>query len=280
MKISTKILKLKKSNKQIKQLTFTTPKKSTVSKHSNLTTCLKKINGLNNVKGKVLIKVNLNSDDKYPGTSNPKTLSELIKLLQKKTKKIFVGDRSSIFWEGTRENAEKVGITQATEKAGAEMVYFENHPWIKTRDFWITEKILDYDHVINLAVLKTHRIAGITLSLKNMMGITHPRTRLFMHAHNLNKKIARINTLINPTINIIDGTKCFIDGGPDTGVLKQGKIILASKDRIALDVISFKELQQLGSKSLARKNPWKHPQIKEAVKLKLGVNSDKKIIIK
>jgi uncharacterized protein (DUF362 family) len=280
MKISPSQLLVKKSNKKLRAPRFVTPKQSIVSKSKSLKKALEKINGLDWVKKgcSALVKPNINSDDKFPGTSNPVTLRELILLLQKEgAERIVVGDRSSVFWEGTERNAERVGIKQAVEKTGAEMIYFKDYAWIKSNGFWVTEKITGHDFIINFGVLKTHSIAGITLSMKNLMGITHPRTRLWMHASSLNKKIARLNALTKPVINILDGTKCFIDGGPATGVLKHGKTILASTDRVALDVAGVRELQRLGSKSLKNLNPWEHGQIKEAVNLKLGVDSEDRI---
>jgi uncharacterized protein (DUF362 family) len=123
-------------------------------------------------------------------------------------------------------------------------------------------------------------IADFTLSLKNLMGCLHPRTRMRMHTLMLKHRIGEFNIGITPLLNIVDGTKCFIDGGPDKGVLRSPGVILASKDRVALDVTSINLLKDLGSKRLKNVNPWLHSQIRSAVKHGLGIsgNNDIKII--
>lgn len=235
------------------------------------------------IRGKVLIKPNINSDDSFPGTTRPELLAELIALLKDRGCEIAVGDMSGVSWPNTRRNARKVGIMAAVEKAGVPLLYFEDYSWLEMDfgtaigKFYITEKLADFDTVINLAVLKTHRLADFTLSLKNVMGILHPETRLRMHDIDLKGWIAEANLAWCPAINIIDGAKCFIDGGPDIGTERAPGVLLASRDRVALDVTGVYILQQLGSKSLRGMNPWRHPQIATAVALGLGVRSQRDI---
>lgn len=282
MKIIPQTLLVEKSDRIIKAKKFKIQKPALVSKEKSpyLKKCLEKINGLEWLKkgDTILIKANINSDHLFPGTTNPLILKKLIELLYSEgAGKVTVGDRSSIFWEGTKTNAERTGIKQATESAGAEFIAFEDYKWIKAGDFWITEKINDFNKIINLCVLKTHSLADFTLSLKNMMGITHPRTRTNMHLHNREKKIAMIHKYVTPDMNIVDGTKCFIDGGPATGELREPNVLFASRDRIALDVTCVNFLKSLGSKRLKDLNAWNHDQIRTAVKLGIGIKSDKDI---
>jgi len=275
------IIKLKKSCEQLTYKRFKIERPAIVTKAKSITKAIK----LDIKKGdSVLIKSNINSDDVYPGTSRPEGLRELIKLLKKKGAKITVGDMSSAFWNHTRECSNTVGIKKVCNEESVPLIFFEDTEWVKVelentslKNAWITDELCKHKHLINLGVLKTHRMADFTLSMKNLMGCLHLRTRMRMHARLLKQRIGEFNKAITPTLNIIDGTKCFIDGGPDVGELRESGVILASKDRVALDVTCIRILQELGSKSLKGLDPWTHPQIKHAVKQGVGVSKDSDI---
>ncbi|MBD3312334.1 DUF362 domain-containing protein [archaeon] len=280
------IIKLKKSCREIEGKSFKIEKPALVSEAKSVTKAVNLAKGLEGInKGdSVLIKPNINSDDKYPGTTRPAGLKELIKLLKKKGAVVTVGDMSSAFWSHTKICSEAVGIKRVCNNLDVPLRFFENSKWVKVKlpetslkNVWLTDELCKHKHLINLAVLKTHRLADFTLSLKNLMGCLHMRTRMRMHARLLKQRIGEFNKALTPVLNIIDGTKCFIDGGPDTGELRKPGVIMASRDRVALDVACVKKLKKLGSKSLKELNPWSHPQIKHAVKHGLGVKQDKDI---
>lgn len=234
---------------------------------------------------RVLIKPNINSDDKFPGTSRPAFLKALIGALLDRGAKVEVGDMSGLSWANTKRDATKTGIAQAVEETGVPLLCFERYGWIRLNfgkplgDIWVTEKLADYDHIVNSAVLKTHRVADFTLSLKAVMGTLHPLTRIKMHDIDVKTTVPQASLAWTPTINIIDGHRCFIEGGPDLGVEAAPGVLLASEDRVALDVTAVQQLQKVGSKSLAGMDIWRHPQIAGAIKLGLGISSQKDIKI-
>lgn len=282
------IIKIKKSCETLPQIPFKIEKPALISKSNNITKCLKLLKVLDEIKegDMVLIKPNINSDDKFPGTSRPESLIELIRLLKSKGAIVTVGDMSSVFWSHTKTCSTAVSIAQACKQEGVPLVYFDDKKWIKKelsntslKTAYYTEELCNHKFLINLCILKTHRLADFTLSMKNLMGCIHPRTRVKMHAVKLKERIAEFNLGVTPWINIIDGTKGFIEGGPDRGTLHKAGIVLASKDRVALDATGVRFLQELGSESLKGINPWNHPQIKTAVKLGLGVSNNEDIRI-
>jgi uncharacterized protein (DUF362 family) len=285
------IVKLKKSCETLTYKKFIIKRPALVGKAKTITKAIELINGLEEVRpgDSVLIKPNINSDDVYPGTTRPAGLRELIKLLKKKKAKITVGDMSSAFWSHTRVCAETVGIQKVCDEEKVLLKYFDDGEWIEMqlpgtglKDAWFTSELCSHMHLINLCVLKTHRLADFTMSLKNLMGCLHLRTRMRMHAKLLRQRIGEFNKAITPVLNIVDGTKCFIDGGPDKGELRSPGVVLASKDRVALDVTGINILKDFGSKSLKDLNPWDHPQIKSAVRNGVGIskNSDIKVVTK
>ena len=71
----------------------------------------------------------------------------------------------------------------------------------------------------------------------------------------------------------MDGRKCFITKGPAKGEVREPKLILASKNRIAIDVEGIKVIQSFSGNSLKNIDPWQIPQIKRAKEF--GIDGEK-----
>jgi uncharacterized protein (DUF362 family) len=237
---------------------------------------VKKI-GLPRVKGKkVLIKPNCNSPDKYPGTTNPEVVVQLIELCQKAgAKEIIVGDKSSVFWlESTEKVMKTIGLWQAVEKAGAKILPFDKDEWVKIEPeralhwqrFKVPEIITEAEIIISVPVIHTHRITNISLSLKNSVGILDGWNRKVMHlAGDIQEKIAELNLAYEVDLVVLDGSKAFISGGPDKGEMVEPNTIVASKSRVQADIAAYKLLVKWGAKLPLP--PESHPQIAHAIKV-------------
>ena len=76
----------------------------------------------------------------------------------------------------------------------------------------------------------------------------------------------------------MDGRKCFVTQGPDHGDIKEPNVILASGDRIAIDVEAIKILKSYKARNLlVYEDPFQYEQIKHAAELGLGVKSEEEI---
>jgi uncharacterized protein (DUF362 family) len=100
-----------------------------------------------------------------------------------------------------------------------------------------------------------------------------PSERMMLHARNLEEKIADLNLIVHPCLIIMDGRKCFISGGPACGELRSPNVVLASGDRIAMDVESIKLIKSYEGTSLTA-DAWTYTQIRQAVQLGIGVRSE------
>lgn len=88
--------------------------------------------------------------------------------------------------------------------------------------------------IINLPVIKTHVLTGITCCLKNHWGLM-PTFR-YQHHVRVNQVIAEINRQVKKTVyNLVDGTVCIEGPGPKTGRPKVCSVVMAGADRVALD---------------------------------------------
>jgi uncharacterized protein (DUF362 family) len=101
-----------------------------------------------------------------------------------------------------------------------------------------------------------------------------PSERMLLHARHLEEKIADLNLVVHPNLVIMDGRKCFINGGPASGELRNPNVILASGDRIAIDVEAIKVIESFEGASL-KGDPWGFTQIRRAVELGIGVKSER-----
>ncbi len=87
--------------------------------------------------------------------------------------------------------------------------------------------------IISVAKLKPHRFAGVTLSIKNMMGAVTPKGS--MHAH-LSKNIADLASLITPRVAVIDGVIAG-EGHESSGTPVEMNLVIAGTDPVAVDAV-------------------------------------------
>lgn len=148
----------------------------------------------------VLLKPALNSPDPYPATTHPLALKAVAELLLERSARVIAGDQSGMEYViflldkkdgSSKENYDKSGMG----KSGVEFKAFEAEDYEdgyrhfennKTKSwpkgFYITKWIDKVDHIINLPRISTHAMSGITLGMKNMVGILRDDSRLEFHA--------------------------------------------------------------------------------------------------
>lgn len=234
----------------------------------------------------VLVKPNFNTLDPPPASTDLEFLLTVAKLLyQAGASQVTVGDRSG-YWLGTTKELGKAGYLKVFKKEGLNFIDFDKRPWYLfnlnssiMRDAVFSSEIFNHDKIVYLPCLKTHFQARFTLSLKLTVGFMHPGDRKSnLHLGNLEAKCAEINKVVHPDLIIMDGRKCFVTEGPFNGELRYPNLILASGDRIALDVRALKILLSYPADNLLiYKNPFQYQQIKRAVELGLGARLEKEI---
>jgi uncharacterized protein (DUF362 family) len=133
------------------------------------------------------------------------------------------------------------------------------------------------DKIIYLPTMKTHYLAGFSMSLKLTVGMTHLADRTLLHGDNnqfVSLRAAEISIPIKPDLIIMDGRISFISGGPAIGLAVHPGVILASGDPVALDVQGVRLLQNYAGVNHLVGDAWNLPQIKTAVKHGLGIQND------
>jgi len=245
----------------------------------------------------VLIKPNFNSAHPAPGSTHNDVLRALVAWLKETgAKTITVADRSGMgntrrvmeekgIFELGRELAFQVLVLDEMEKEEWEPVEVPGGHW--SEGFYFARIARQSSYIVQTCNLKTHRYGGhFTLSLKNSVGLvarTLPgQTRNYMsELHSSPSQrlmIAEVNTAYVPTLVLMDGLEAFVEGGPDTGKGVEPGVILASRDRVAIDAVGVAILRHFGTTPEVSRGPiFQQEQIARAVELGLGVDSPQKI---
>ncbi len=250
--------------------------------------------GVNPVKGKeVLLKPNFNTADAYPGSTHNDTLVHLISLIKEMgARNITIGERSGP--PDTKDVLKKKGIFEMCRNLDVKLINFEELPpggWVRVRPekshwrngFDVAKPVLDSECVVTTCCLKTHSFGGVfTMSLKLSVGITHKRNMTELHTsfRSMRKMIAEINQVYKPSLILLDGIEAFVDGGPMEGERKRADVIIAGKDRIAVDAVGLAVLKEIGSnKAIMGKKIFEQEQIARAAEIGLGATGPEGIEI-
>jgi uncharacterized protein (DUF362 family) len=99
----------------------------------------------------------------------------------------------------------------------------------------VFKEVLDSDVLINLPQAKTHSATGVSLGIKNLMGLIWDRYS-FHSRYNINQALADLATVIKPQLTILDATRALVSGGPGgPGEVQKPNLIIAGIDPVAVD---------------------------------------------
>ena len=234
---------------------------------------------------RVLLKPNVLNDRPPPSTTNPQVIEAMAKLVKETgAAEVVVADGSGIIRLPTSANLTSTGMRSAAERAGARVLALEDEPWVRLEppeakalpQFYFSQPVYDADVVINMPVIKTHRFAEFSCSLKNFVGAVHPRYRpsVTFWTGDWHERIAELNLAVHPALTIADGTTTMIEGGPTSGTAAKTDLLICSGDRVAVDVVAIALLRSFGAwPKLQGKRIGDQRQVKRAATLGLGVSS-------
>jgi len=88
--------------------------------------------------------------------------------------------------------------------------------------------------IVSVPKLKIHASAGVTLSIKNMMGVMSPKGS--MHRGSLSKNIADLASLVKPSLAVVDGI-IAAERHETSGSPVEMNLVLAGRDPVAVDAV-------------------------------------------
>jgi len=184
----------------------------------------------------------------YAANTNPILLKRIIEHARNAgASKIYVFDHSLGSAQACYKNS---GIEEATKSAGGIIVPADDKKYYHVKDIphakilkqaAFHEVFLEVDVVINVPILKHHWGTGLTMAMKNIMGVVWDRG--FFHSNNLHQCIADLSLYRKPDLNVIDAYTIMTDNGPRGGSIQDTKIIknqILSRDIVSADAAGAK----------------------------------------
>jgi uncharacterized protein (DUF362 family) len=149
--------------------------------------------------------------------------------------------------DATMTNADKAcvasGMKDLCDRVGVRFInlrYEEEKVELKvpnpmTLDTIKVPKIVTESAIISAAKLKTHMETGVTLGMKNMFGLLPDKFKGKYHMRGMDKVIIDINSVLRPTLTVIDGFVGMEGKGPVHGNPVKMDTIIAGTDPVATD---------------------------------------------
>jgi uncharacterized protein (DUF362 family) len=250
--------------------------------------------GLQDFSGKrVAIKANFNSADPFPASTHLDTLRAIVETLKgANASSITLAERSGM--GDTQEVLEQMGVLDLSRQLGFNTIVLDDvgkQDWVKfehegthwLRGFHIAKVFLDADKMVQTCCLKTHRFGGhFTLSLKNSVGLVAKKVPggIYDYMWELHgspyqrQMIAEINNHYKADLVVMDGIEAFITGGPEQGQRVAPGVLLASRDRVAIDAVGVSILKMYGARGkVGDADVFEQDQLRRAAELGIGVKS-------
>ncbi|MFH0914912.1 MAG: DUF362 domain-containing protein [bacterium] len=193
---------------------------------------------------KVVVKPNVltGRPPEYATTTNPLVIATIVRMcLEAGAAQVTVLDNPT---SSPRAAFRESGLTQAVEESGGKLKYLSNRnferveiPEGRAVTSWpLVTDALEADTFINVPIGKTHGMAGLTLAMKNLMGIMgDPRGQIHI---DFAQKITDVNTRVKPHLVILDAYRILVRNGPTGGNLndvQMPKTVVAGTGQVAVD---------------------------------------------
>ena len=196
---------------------------------------------------KVVVKPNIGWDRNpaQGADTHPQIVKALVKqALDAGASRVFVFDRPC---NDSRRCYANSGIAEAVESIGerrAVCEFIDDRKFVPVKiekgvsltEWEFYKDALDADCYINVPVAKHHSLSRLTLGMKNIMGVIGGH-RGEIH-FSIGQRLADLNTVLRPTLTVIDATRILLRNGPVGGNLADVKTLdtlMASTDPVAAD---------------------------------------------
>ncbi len=230
---------------------------------------------------RALVKPNVVSGKSPPATTDPRVVSAVVELARGAgASGVAVGDMSAVLALPTRPNLERTGIAKVARERGAELLAFDEGKWVEVKppgaefatEVYVAKAAYEAERLLSVPVIKTHRSASFSCALKNTVGCVHGKNKPWAYgARGWEPTVAELNLAVRPHLFVVDGLRSMVAGGPWSGEAAPTRVILASGDPVAADVIALGLIRAFGrSELVAAKGVWEQTQIRRAIALGLG----------
>jgi uncharacterized protein (DUF362 family) len=190
---------------------------------------------------RILVKPNyINASHPSTGnTTDARVIEGAIEFLKEEGySNIAIGEGSGL--SDTMRAYEVAGVDEVARRCGVELIDLNEDEYVvidvpnhlALKKVRISQIALD-SAIVSVPKLKLHRMSGVTLTLKNLMGVVQPKGQIHLH---LSEKIADLASVVRPRLSVVDG----IIGGE--GYETAGKpvkmdLVIAGLDPVSVDTV-------------------------------------------
>ena len=196
----------------------------------------------------VAIKLNLCYFRPYEtgATTDPRVLEAVVRYLRNQASGLDIvlveSDATSarvdlLFqWLGFKQLAQRLQI-RTLNLSNDKRVKVDLPPSCYLKNLYMPKTLLEANHIISLAKLKTHGLTKITCSLKNHYGSIPYRGKIKWHPV-IHQVIADANVAVKTTFSIVDGIIAMegVDG-PIRGTPRIMNLMVSGRDPVAVDSV-------------------------------------------
>ena len=242
------------------------------------------------VKGDIVIKPNLNTDDPFPRNTHPDTIRIISESLIKAgfpPGQIVVGESSGRY-RGlpTRHTMENMGIKAVADDLGIQLSCFEEEEWVTVKPpksrYWpdgikIPRRIYEAERVNLAPVMDLHRgPITFTLGLKLGVGILDPLGREWLHngpdypEPDFLEKCVEINLAYSADLVVMDGMRFRREKTSSPNSIVKPGIIIVSNDRVAADAVTAAVMKYYKTQNMIEKPVLNYPTLIMSKALDIG----------
>ena len=208
----------------------------------------------------IVLKPNLLSkaDPEKAVTTHPEVFRAVGELLQEEGYgNLAYGDSPGSPVPGVEKTAEGCGLKAVADELGVRLGDFEHGTDIEFPEGKVSNRFVLCNEIVkvtgadgsepaglivNLCKMKTHQLERITGAVKNTFGCVYGVNKAMSHARyqspmHFARMLADLNTLVKPSLHIMDGIIAMEGNGPGSGDPFPMNAILASTDPVALDAV-------------------------------------------
>lgn len=195
----------------------------------------------------VLVKPNIGWDRpvEMAATTHPEVVRAIVELcLQAGAAKVVILDRTC---NDARRSYQTSGMREMAEKLpgrGVSLEFVHENRFravdiprgVVVRQWPLYEAAIRADVVINVPIAKHHSIGGLTLGMKNLMGLMGGNRGAFHSG--IGQKLADLTSAIMPGLTVLDASRILVRNGPTGGRIEDVRVlnlVAASADPVAID---------------------------------------------
>ncbi|MBI5725956.1 MAG: DUF362 domain-containing protein [Planctomycetes bacterium] len=137
----------------------------------------------------------------------------------------------------------ELGYVQVAQKLGLELVNTDAAQRVDVKTDGLARKEYDLpavtqncDVLVDVAVMKTHNLACVTLGIKNLFGLVPGSIRPSLHPV-IHEVLCDIIAIRKPDLVIVDGRFAMEGDGPIGGTMVNMDLIVAGRDVVAVDAV-------------------------------------------